>query len=75
MMGLGDGEVEGVYRGHMADPAPDPGLFDLEDLEAKRQAIAEARALPESSDLRWADVKRWLESWGKPDELPPPPWK
>jgi hypothetical protein len=45
------------------------------DAEAERQAIAEARALPRDTDVPLADVVRWLESWGKPNELPPPPWE
>lgn len=56
----------------MAEPA---SIFDLEDENAKERAIAAAEALPETSDVPFADVKRWLQSWGKPDELPPPPWK
>jgi hypothetical protein len=42
------------------------------DKEAKRRAIAAARALPRETDVPLAEVVRWLESWGKPDELPPP---
>jgi hypothetical protein len=50
----------------------EPDLYDIEDIEAKRRAIAAARALPRDSDISLADVARWLESWGAPDELPPP---
>ena len=56
----------------MPDPAP---LFDPEDADAKERALAAAEASPEAEDVPLADVRRWLESWGKPDELPPPPWK
>jgi hypothetical protein len=59
----------------MADPVSDRDLFEAEDTDAKQRAIAAARALPRDSDIPLADVARWLESWGKPDELPPPPWK
>ena len=45
------------------------------DAEAKRRAVAEARALPRDTDVPMADVVRWLESWGRPDELPPLPWE
>jgi len=58
----------------MAEPARETGLFDREDAEAKLRAIEAARALPRSSDIPMADIRRWLESWGKPGELPPPPW-
>jgi len=56
----------------MAEAAPERDLFDIEDTEAKRRAVAAARALPRETDVPMADVARWLESWGKPDELPPP---
>ena len=55
----------------MAEPA---SLFDPEDQDAKERAIETAEALPEADDVPLADVIRWLQSWGKPDELPPPPW-
>lgn len=56
----------------MAEPA---SIFDPEDGTAKERAIAAAEALPEADDVSLDDVRRWLQSWGKPDELPPPPWK
>lgn len=45
--------------------------------EAKRRAIAEARAdVAAGRVICHADICKWLESWGKPDELPPPStWK
>lgn len=52
----------------LAEPA---SLFDPEDTDAKERAIADA----EVDDVALADVKRWLQSWGKADELPPPPWQ
>jgi hypothetical protein len=59
----------------MPKVVPEVSLFDAEDAAAKARAIAEADAMPEAGDVPLADVRRWLESWGKPDELPPPPWK
>ncbi len=60
----------------MGDAATDPDLFDIEDAVAKENAIAEARAeIAAGRGIPWADVKRWLESWGKSDELPPPSCK
>ena len=69
----------GFYTLGMANPAPDlahdePSIFDIEDLDAKERAIAEAEASPPEHDVPAADVLRWVASWGKPDELPPP-WK
>ncbi len=59
----------------MAEPA-ESDLFETEDKAAKERAIAEARAeIAAGKGVLWADVKRWLQSWGKPDELPPPAWK
>lgn len=55
----------------LAEPA---SLFDPEDTDAKERAIAAAEASPEADDVSLADVKRWLQSWGKADEVPPPPW-
>ena len=57
----------------MADPA---SIFDPADEDAEERALLEAEGqLAAGHGVPWADVKRWLESWGKPDELPPPPWK
>ena len=38
------------------------------------EQIAE-EALRTGQTIPWEDVKVWLESWGKPDELPPPKWR
>lgn len=44
-----------------------------DEREAKLQAIAEARAdLATGRTVNHADVCRWLDSWGTPNELPPP---
>jgi hypothetical protein len=56
----------------MTEPPAERNLHEIEDVEAKRRAIAAARALPRDSDIPLADVARWLESWGKPDERPSP---
>ncbi len=54
----------------MADPA---SIFDPEDDNAEEQALLEAEAdIVAGRTVPWEDVKRWLESWGAPDELPPP---
>lgn len=43
------------------------------DARAKRAAIAEGRAaITAGRAVPHEDVERWLQSWGKPDELPAP---
>ena len=50
--------------------------FDPIDEAAEARAIAEARAQAARGEtIPLADMLRWLDSWGTPDELPPPPWK
>jgi predicted transcriptional regulator len=47
-----------------------------DDARAKRAAIAEGRAaLAAGRAVPHEDVERWLQSWGKPDELPAPKCK
>ena len=38
------------------------------------EQIAE-HALRTGETIPWSEVRLWLESWGKPDELPPPKWR
>lgn len=41
--------------------------------DAKRKAIAEARAaVVEGRVVSHQKMSAWLDSWGKPGELPPP---
>ena len=57
----------------MATPA---SLFEIQDDEAEERALLEGEAqLDGGKGVPWKDVKRWLESWGKADELPPPKCK
>ena len=57
----------------MTTPA---SLFDIQDDEAEERALLEGEAqLDAGKGVPWKDVKRWLESWGKADELPPPKCK
>jgi predicted transcriptional regulator len=57
----------------MAEPAT---AFEPLDEDAKTRAIAEARAqIAAGHTIPLADIVRWLDSWGTPNELPPPPWK
>lgn len=62
-----------VYIVGMADPA---SIFDPEDEDAEERALLEAEAdIAAGRTVPWEDVKRWLESWGTPTELPPPECK
>jgi predicted transcriptional regulator len=56
---------------------------DLADLRAKGEGPWSAEVLEEDArrlrefertrmGVPWEDVKAWLESWGTPNELPPP---
>lgn len=52
---------------------PEPSLFDEIDEDAEERAIAEAEAdLAAGRVISNEAMTRWLLSWGKPDELPPP---
>ena len=39
------------------------------DVEIAQHAIRTGSAIP------WSDLRPWVESWGKPGELPPPRWR
>ena len=57
----------------MADVKPEP-IFDTpvdEAAEAAADAAAEAE-IDAGKGVPHARVRAWLESWGKPDELPCP---
>ncbi len=52
---------------------PEPSIFDEVDQAAEDTADAEALAdLEAGRTISHAAVKRWLESWGRADQLPPP---
>lgn len=56
----------------MKKPPPDyfdDGLTDEEALAEAEADIAAGRLIPHE------EVMRWIKSWGKPDELPPPKCK
>ena len=57
----------------MNEPAT---AFEPTDDYALSRAIAEGRVqIAAGQGIPLADMVRWLDSWGTPDELPPPPWK
>jgi len=41
---------------------------------APQASVGNARGTPEAEHarMRWGEVKAWIDSWGKPDELPRP---
>jgi len=48
-------------------------IFDKSDSEAEAQALAEAEAaIVKGRVISHEAIRKWLRSWGKPDELPPP---
>lgn len=61
----------------IAMPMPKPQSSNDAEREAKRSAIAEARAdVAAGRVISHADMSKWLDSWGTPNELPPPStWK
>lgn len=53
--------------------AENASIFDKIDDEAEARAIAKARAeIAAGQGVSHEDVVKWLQSWGKPDELPCP---
>ena len=54
-------------------PAPELTAFEPADDAAEAKAIAEAEAQAAAGKvISHQAVRRWLLSWGKADELPPP---
>lgn len=52
---------------------PEPSLLDETDDEAEAAADAEGLADIEAGRVvPHEDVARWLDTWGTPDETPPP---
>jgi predicted transcriptional regulator len=51
----------------------EPSIFDEIDEAAEERALAEAeRDIAEGRVISHEAMRRWLLSWGTPDELPPP---
>jgi len=52
---------------------PNDPIFDVIDAEAEARAVADAeRAIAEGRVISHDAMRRWLLSWGQPDEHPPP---
>ena len=48
-------------------------LFDKVDPKAEAQAVEEAEAaISKGRVISHEAIRKWLRSWGKPNELPPP---
>jgi predicted transcriptional regulator len=65
--------VQGCRKVHMADPDV-KSIFDT-PLDAAEEARLDAQAEAEidaGKGIPHAKVRAWLESWGKPNELPCP---
>ena len=57
----------------MNRPSPETTLFDTADDDAEARAVSDAEAQVAAGKIISHDaVRRWLKSWGKADELPPP---
>jgi predicted transcriptional regulator len=51
----------------------EPSIFDEVDQAAEDAADAEAEAdFAAGRTISWEAMKRWLESWGTENKLPPP---
>ena len=51
----------------------EPGIFDVEDAEHIERGLREAEAQIEAGGgVPHAEVSKWLETWGTPDERPAP---
>jgi predicted transcriptional regulator len=52
---------------------PDPSIYDEPDGEADQAAIAEGLAdVAAGRVVPHTEVKKWLQTWGKPGEKPAP---
>ena len=52
---------------------PEPSIFAEIDADAEERAMQEAEAdIDAGRVISHEAVRRWLLSWGTPDELPPP---
>ena len=54
-------------------PKPEPSIFDEIDADAEERAMQEGEAAADAGRVVSHEaVRRWLLSWGTPDELPLP---
>jgi len=57
----------------MNKPVPEVSVFEPADEAAEERALAKAEAeIAAGKFLSHDAVRRWLLSWGTPNELPPP---
>ena len=54
-------------------PSPEPSILDEIDADAEERAMREGEADADARRvISHEAVRRWLLSWGTPDELSPP---
>jgi len=54
---------------------PRPSIFDGNNSAVEELALQQGEAdIAAGRVIPHVEVVRWLESWGKPDELPAPNW-
>ncbi len=54
-------------------PKLEPSVLEETDADAEERAMRDAEAdLAADRVISHEAMTRWLRSWGKPDELPPP---
>jgi hypothetical protein len=46
-----------------------------DDPDPRIDELIVAEALRTGNTIPWSEIRPWVESWGKPDELPPPRWR
>ena len=46
-----------------------------DDLDPRIDERIVSEALARGDTIPWSELRPWVESWGKPDELPPPRWR
>ncbi|HEY0303003.1 MAG TPA: CopG family transcriptional regulator [Rhizomicrobium sp.] len=57
----------------MSRPVPEVSVFEPADDAAEEKALAAAEAEVDAGRfISHKAMRRWLLSWGKPNELPPP---
>jgi len=57
----------------MAMSEPETALFEKPDPQVEDAALAEAEAaIAKGRVISHDAIRKWLRSWGKPNELPPP---
>jgi len=66
--------LAGIAGNQNISPLDAPQMRSSAAGPAPQAAVEDARRFAESEParMRWGEVKAWIDSWGKPDELPRP---